>query len=35
MAKQSARVQEQRKHLPDGPGVYLFHDVRGKVIYVG
>jgi excinuclease ABC subunit C len=35
MAKQSARVQEQRKHLPDGPGVYLFHDDRGKVIYVG
>jgi excinuclease ABC subunit C len=35
MATQSARVLEQRKNLPDGPGVYLFHDVRGKVIYVG
>ncbi|MCW3009053.1 MAG: uvrC [Solirubrobacterales bacterium] len=32
---QSPRVQEQRKHLPDGPGVYLFHDDKGKVIYVG
>jgi excinuclease ABC subunit C len=32
---QSARVQEQRKTLPDGPGVYLFHDDKGKVIYVG
>ncbi len=31
----SARVHEQRRHLPDGPGVYLFHDARGKVIYVG
>ncbi len=30
-----ARVHEQRRHLPDGPGVYLFHDARGKVIYVG
>ena len=35
MAKAGARVVEQRKHLPDGPGVYLFHDDRGKVIYVG
>jgi excinuclease ABC subunit C len=32
---QSPRVQEQRKTLPDGPGVYLFHDDKGKVIYVG
>jgi excinuclease ABC subunit C len=30
-----ARVHEQRRSLPDGPGVYLFHDERGKVIYVG
>jgi excinuclease ABC subunit C len=29
------RLAEQRKNLPDGPGVYLFHDARGKVIYVG
>lgn len=29
------RLAEQRKSLPDGPGVYLFRDVKGKVIYVG
>ena len=29
------RLAEQRKDLPDGPGVYLFHDAKGKVIYVG
>src|ERR687889_515581 len=29
------RLAEQRKSLPDGPGVYLFRDARGKVIYVG
>jgi excinuclease ABC subunit C len=26
---------ERRRELPDEPGVYLFHDERGKVIYVG
>src|SRR5438270_3037869 len=26
---------ERRRELPDEPGVYLFRDVRGKVIYVG
>src|SRR4051794_11518678 len=30
-----ARLAEQRKNLPDGPGVYLFRDTHGKVIYVG
>src|SRR3954454_7983740 len=30
-----ARLAEQRKSLPDVPGVYLFRDTRGKVIYVG
>ena len=30
-----SRLAEQRKSLPDGPGVYLFHDRKGKVIYVG
>src|SRR5918912_3041231 len=30
-----SRLAEQRKSLPDGPGVYLFHDAKGKVIYVG
>src|SRR3954470_10798439 len=29
------RLAEQRRKLPDGPGVYLFHDDKGKVIYVG
>ena len=29
------RLTEQRKALPDGPGVYLFRDAKGKVIYVG
>src|SRR6476659_5996585 len=30
-----SRLAEQRKRLPDGPGVYLFRDGRAKVIYVG
>jgi excinuclease ABC subunit C len=29
------RLLEQRRTLPDGPGVYLFRDAKGKVIYVG
>jgi excinuclease ABC subunit C len=29
------RLADQRKKLPDGPGVYLFRDAKGKVIYVG
>jgi excinuclease ABC subunit C len=29
------RVKEQRHALPDSPGVYLFKDRRGTVIYVG
>src|SRR3954449_5009686 len=29
------RLAAQRKNLPDTPGVYLFRDGRGKVIYVG
>ena len=28
-------VEEQRKALPDSPGVYLFKDGKGKVVYVG
>ncbi|HEV2813026.1 MAG TPA: excinuclease ABC subunit UvrC, partial [Solirubrobacteraceae bacterium] len=28
-------LSDQRKNLPDSPGVYLFKDGRGKVIYVG
>src|SRR4051812_33044164 len=30
-----ARLSEQRRNLPDSPGVYLFRDAHGKVIYVG
>jgi excinuclease ABC subunit C len=29
------RLSEQRRALPDEPGVYLFRDDRGRVIYVG
>ena len=28
-------VAEQRRRLPEGPGVYLFKDAGGKVLYVG
>jgi excinuclease ABC subunit C len=31
----SERVAEQRRALPDAPGVYLFKDERGTVLYVG
>jgi excinuclease ABC subunit C len=31
----SAALAEQRKNLPDSPGVYLFRNEKGKVIYVG
>jgi excinuclease ABC subunit C len=30
-----ASIAEQRKNLPDQPGVYLFRDAKGRVIYVG
>jgi excinuclease ABC subunit C len=29
------KLAEQRRALPDQPGVYLFRDDRGRVIYVG
>ena len=29
------RVAQQRRKLPDSPGVYLFHDGEGEIIYVG
>jgi excinuclease ABC subunit C len=29
------RVKEQLKTLPAKPGVYLFRDDRGEVLYVG
>jgi excinuclease ABC subunit C len=31
----SASLAEQRRALPDQPGVYLFRDAHGRVIYVG
>jgi excinuclease ABC subunit C len=30
-----AGLAEQRRSLPDQPGVYLFRDGRGRVVYVG
>jgi excinuclease ABC subunit C len=40
MAKESReereeRLKEQRRRLPDSPGVYMFSDDTGRVIYVG
>jgi excinuclease ABC subunit C len=29
------RLEAQRRALPDGPGVYLFRDPKGRVLYVG
>jgi excinuclease ABC subunit C len=34
-AEAKAGLAEQRRALPDQPGVYLFRDERGRVIYVG
>src|SRR5919198_3433471 len=31
----AGRLAEQRRGLPDSPGVYLFRDRRSRVIYVG
>ncbi|MCU1676313.1 MAG: excinuclease subunit, partial [Frankiales bacterium] len=31
----SGRVEDQLKTLPAKPGVYLFRDADGKVLYVG
>src|SRR3954470_9634345 len=33
--RRAARLTEQRRALPDQPGVYLFRDEKGRVIYVG
>ena len=33
--KQASTLAEQRRGLPDQPGVYLFRDGSGRVIYVG
>jgi excinuclease ABC subunit C len=34
-APTAERLAEQRRNLPDQPGVYLFRDDRGRVVYVG
>src|SRR5215216_5335915 len=34
-ARPTDKLAEQRRTLPDQPGVYLFRDERGRVIYVG
>src|SRR4249919_367758 len=33
--KATDKLTEQRRALPDQPGVYLFRDAEGRVIYVG
>jgi excinuclease ABC subunit C len=35
MASQDDSLREQRRALPDSPGVYLFRDADGRVLYVG
>jgi excinuclease ABC subunit C len=35
VAKTNDTIAEQRSKLPDQPGVYLFNDAKGRVIYVG
>jgi len=35
LTEREERVKEQRRNLPDSPGVYLFRDNRKRVIYVG
>jgi excinuclease ABC subunit C len=34
-SERATTLAEQRRALPDQPGVYLFRDARGRVIYVG
>ena len=34
-ADRDERLRALRRGLPDGPGVYLFKDAGGEIIYVG
>ena len=31
----SAKLQSKLDHLPDQPGVYLFRDAQGELLYIG
>ena len=35
VSPEALSVEEQRRRLPDQPGVYLFKDAKGRVLYVG
>ena len=35
MAKTANKLDEQRRNLPDAPGVYIFRDASGHALYVG
>ena len=35
LTEREERIKQQRRSLPDSPGVYLFRDNRKRVIYVG
>ncbi len=34
-ASRAERIAQRRRELPDSPGVYLFYDERGELLYVG
>ena len=35
MASQVPKLEDKLKALPAKPGVYLFRDARGEVLYIG
>ena len=35
MPSRDENLREQRRALPDSPGVYLFKDANGRALYVG